>query len=145
MVLHNILPTNDRLYNIHLTDSGLCRTCGGLDTRMHQLTECGEGKEIWDWTRTRIAWMLRTDPARIAQERLLRTQFQIWKPRRHMAVLRFLANMGRFRMQERQAPSAQEYCEFLRRTRWKACQATRRITCGKLLGGFSVKTSCSDR
>ena len=127
MVLHDILPTNDRLYNIHLTDSELCGTCGGQDTRMHQLTECGEGKEIWDWTRIRIAWIMRTDPARIAQERLLRPQFQIWEPRRHRAVLWFLANMVWFRMQERQAPSAQEYCKFLRRTRWEVYQATRRM------------------
>jgi type IV secretory pathway TrbD component len=41
-------------------------------------------------------------------------------PRRHGAVLWILAHMVWFRMQERRAPSAQDYSDFLRRARWKA-------------------------
>ena len=64
-VIHDILPTNERLHRIQLVYSDLCRTCGDKDTSMHRLTECGEGKVIWDWTRKRIACMLRTDPCRM--------------------------------------------------------------------------------
>jgi hypothetical protein len=67
-VIHDILPTNERLHTIRLTDSALCSTFGERDTITHRITECGEGREIWEWTRKRIAWKLRMDPAWIAQD-----------------------------------------------------------------------------
>jgi hypothetical protein len=106
-VIHDILPTNERLYTIRLNGSKLCRTCGEKDTCLHQITECGEGKAIWKWARKRIAWILRTDPSRIPQEWFLRPQFQIWPPRRHRIVLWILAHIGWFKMWERRAPSSQ--------------------------------------
>jgi hypothetical protein len=42
-MIHDILPTNERLHTIRLTDSALCSTCGERDTLMHRITECGEG------------------------------------------------------------------------------------------------------
>jgi hypothetical protein len=56
-VIHDILPTNEWLHTIRLTDSALCVTCGERDTPMHRITECGEGREIWEWTRKLIAWI----------------------------------------------------------------------------------------
>jgi hypothetical protein len=73
---YEIVPTNERLYTTRLTDSTLCKHCLELYTIMHSLTECGEWERIWDWTRKRIAWILRTDPARIPRDWTLRPQFQ---------------------------------------------------------------------
>jgi hypothetical protein len=67
-VIHDILPTNERLNTIRLTDSALCSQCGERDTLLHRITECGEGREIWEWTRKRIAWILRMDPVWIPEE-----------------------------------------------------------------------------
>jgi hypothetical protein len=39
---------------------------------MHRMTECGAGTAIWEWTKERIAWILRTDPSPIPQEWILR-------------------------------------------------------------------------
>jgi hypothetical protein len=111
----------------------LCSTCGERDTLMHRITECGEGREIWKWTRKRIAWILRTDPVWIPQERTLRPQFHIWPPRRHRAVLWIIAHMVWYRIQESRTPSAQENFDFLRRARWKAYQDTGRM---KKIGNY---------
>jgi hypothetical protein len=62
---------------------------------------------------------LRTIPARISQEWILRPQFHVWPPSRHRTVLWVLAHMVCFRLRERRAPSVRDYSDFLRRTRWK--------------------------
>jgi hypothetical protein len=119
-VIHDILLTNERLHTIRLTNSVLFSTCGERDTTMHRITECGEGRKIWEWTRQRIAWILRMDPARIPQEWTLRPQFHIWPPRRHRAVLWITAHKVWYRLRESRTSSAQQYLDFLRRARWKA-------------------------
>lgn len=62
MVIHDLLPTNTRLHRVRLVDTDNCREYEGQDDTLHRLTECGVGREIWEWTRTRIAWIHRTDP-----------------------------------------------------------------------------------
>jgi hypothetical protein len=126
-VIHDILPTKKRLHTIRLTDSALCSTCGERDTIMHRITECGEGREIWEWTRKHIAWIMRMDPAWIPHEWTLRPQFHILPPRRHRAVVWIIAHMVWCRVQKSRTPSAQEYLDFLRRDRWKAYQETGRL------------------
>jgi hypothetical protein len=103
-VIHDILPTNEQLQNIWLKDSALCSTCGEQDTIMHRIRECGEGREIWEWTRKRIAWILRMDPAWSPHEWTLRPQFHIWSPWRHRAVLWIIAHMVQYRVQESRTP-----------------------------------------
>lgn len=61
MVIHDIIPTNARLHRIRLMDTDNCTQCRRQDTMLHRLTECGVGQEIWEWTRTRIARIQRTD------------------------------------------------------------------------------------
>jgi hypothetical protein len=113
-MIHDIIPTNERLHTIHITDSALCKQCGEQDTIMHRLTEWGEGARIWDWTRKRIAWILRTDPARIPLDWTVRPQFHIWPPRRHRPVLWILAHMVWSRIRESRTRSGQEYSDSLR-------------------------------
>jgi len=55
IVLHDIVPTNERLHVIRLVKSDRCRLCGRRDTLVHRLTECNEGTAIWLCTRERIA------------------------------------------------------------------------------------------
>jgi hypothetical protein len=37
--MHDLLPTNDRLAAIHLTDTTLCSSCGHPDSLQHRITE----------------------------------------------------------------------------------------------------------
>jgi len=59
-VLHDLIPTNVRLHRIKMTPSISCQRCTMADTLEHRLTECGEGRRIWQYTKIRIALMLRT-------------------------------------------------------------------------------------
>ena len=133
-VIHDILPTNQRLDKIRLVDSPRCSQCGEPDTVQHRMTECGEGTRIWNWTKRRIAWILRNDPTNILQD-WTRPQFQLWPPQRHRAVIWILAQIVWYRTKEDRAGNEQVYNEFLRRTRWKANQANaRKSYVGNYLG-----------
>jgi hypothetical protein len=127
-VIHDILPTNERLHAIRLAVSPLCSNCGEHDTIMHRIIECGEGRKIWEWTRNRIAWILRMDPVWIPNEWTIHPQFELWPPQRHRVVFWILAHMVWCRTRGGWTLSAQEYIDFLRRTPWKANRDTRRAT-----------------
>jgi len=128
MVKEDILPTNERLHKIRLVDSPVCGHCGEPDTVQHRGTACGEGASIWLWTKRRLAWFLRIDPAHISPDWTTRPQFRIWPPQRHRAVLWILAQMMWNRIKESRAYTEQDYSDVLRRTRWKAYQAKYRRT-----------------
>ena len=127
-MIHDILPTNVRLHKIRLADSPLCGHCGEPDTVQHRVTACDVGARIWFWTKRRIAWILRIDRAQIPPDWTTRSQFRLWPPQRHRAVLWILARMVWYRIEESQACTEQGYSDFLRRTRWKAFQAKHRRT-----------------
>ena len=50
------------------------------------------------WTKRRIAWILRIDPAHIPPDWTTRPQFRLWPPQRHRAVLCILAQMVWYRI-----------------------------------------------
>jgi hypothetical protein len=93
ILVHDITPTNVRLHRIRLVDTENCTQCGRHDTMLHCLTECGIGKEIWEWTRTQIPRRQRTDPRRIPADWLFRLCFKSWPCQRHQAIMWFLAHM----------------------------------------------------
>jgi hypothetical protein len=100
-VIHYIIPTNERLAKIHLTDTMLCKYCGQPDTLQHHITECNEGTDIWRWTRARLAIILRTNPIYISPEWTIRPQFHFFPPptQRQGAILWVLAHLVYFRIQ----------------------------------------------
>jgi hypothetical protein len=93
LVIHEPIPTNERLAAIHLVESDTCRQCGKPDTLMHLLMECDNGLVEWDWTRRRVATMLRTDPRHISREWVLRPHFRFWPPHKQRAIQWTLAQL----------------------------------------------------
>ena len=47
IVVHDIVPTNERLHTIRLVESDRCRHCGRGDNLVHRMTECNEVTAIW--------------------------------------------------------------------------------------------------
>jgi hypothetical protein len=85
--IHDIIPRNERLATIRLTDTSLCAKCGNSDSLQHRIVACGEGPVIWHWTRTRIAKILQRDPRSIPAEWTIRPDIQIWPPQKQKAVI----------------------------------------------------------
>jgi hypothetical protein len=46
LVIYDLLPTNERLHRINLTETSICNVCGEEDTRLHRLIECQWGKKF---------------------------------------------------------------------------------------------------
>jgi hypothetical protein len=114
-IIHDIVPTRERLGVINLTQSVLCPRCNTPDTLAHRITECGDGKRQWAWTRMRLAVILRTDQRHIPVSWLLRPAFRLWPAPRHRAVLWLLATFVEYRMGRTLTLSLQNYIDFLAR------------------------------
>jgi len=61
-VIHDVIPTNDRLHCIRMSSTDGCNECHKKDTLIHRLTECDEGRDTWALVKSIIAQMLRTIP-----------------------------------------------------------------------------------
>jgi len=118
-VIYDIIPTNVRLHRIHMVSSDTYRRWTATDTLEHQQIACGEGRTIWCYTKTLPARMLRTIPARISDEWILRSQFTIWPSKRHRAILWVIANFVIFRIQQHTSLTFHEFMDFLHRSGWK--------------------------
>jgi hypothetical protein len=86
-VIHDILLTKKRLKKIRLFPTDSCGDCGKTVTIKHRIIGCGEGGKMWTWTKTQIAWMLRTEPDNIPGSWVTCPQFNFWPPNRHRAIL----------------------------------------------------------
>jgi len=117
--IHNITPTNVRLHLINIVPFDSCRRCTAADTLEHRLIACGEGRTIWQYTKTLLARKLRTIPARIPGDWALHPHFNIWLPKRHRAILWLLANVVVYRIQQQTTLKLQDFMDFLLRSRWK--------------------------
>jgi len=120
-MIHDILPTNEKLHKIKMSPTDGCKECGKKDTLIHRLTEFGEGQPMCERTRKFIATMLRSIPARIPNEWLLRPQFYLWLPQRQRAVLWVLCRFVMFRL-NRQGPTLHDLMNFVRRSNWNMYQ-----------------------
>jgi hypothetical protein len=117
--VHDIFPTNERQYSIGLRDIPMCLVCNQKDTILHRVTSCIGARDIWYWTRFRIAMMLRVNPQHVPFTWLLFPAMHIWPPPRHNAIIWVLGHMISFSLQEHPKLDLQDYIDFLRRSRWK--------------------------
>jgi hypothetical protein len=62
VVMHELIPTNERLATSQLAETYRCPLCGSTDILQHRLTQFGGGPVTWNWTRLRLAAITRTDP-----------------------------------------------------------------------------------
>jgi hypothetical protein len=53
--IHDIVPTNDMLAAIRLTNTNFCAKCGKTGSIQHTITECMEGRLIWTWTQKKTS------------------------------------------------------------------------------------------
>jgi hypothetical protein len=79
-----------------------CVICGETDTLLHRLAQCSAGAVIWDWTRIRIATMLRVHQSVIPDDWTLRPMYHFWPPQKHAAVTWILARFICYRTQLRE-------------------------------------------
>ena len=120
--MHELIPINERLVTIQLAETDRCTKCGKSDSLQHRLSQCGEGSEIWNWTRARLAAITRTDPCHIPEDWTLRPDFHFWCPPKQAALLCRLAHWVEYQTQSHRRLSLQDYTDILRRARWKAYQ-----------------------
>jgi hypothetical protein len=145
--IHALIPTNERLHKIHLSPTDQCRLCNQMYTLSHRLTDCGEGRMMWLWTRRRKATILRLDERNIPEEWLIRSDFRIWPPKRNCAVLWFLIHLVVYRTKQDPSLTMNDYLDFMRRSKWKLdTRANRTSLVGnylQVLGTWHCERKCN--
>jgi len=126
--IHDIVPTQARIHKIRIAPTENCRLCDRKHTLLQRLVECGDGRYQWEWTKERLAIMLRTGPRWIPEEWLLLPHITLWHPQRQRAVLWVLAQSVGFRSQLERNLTFQDYIDFLRRSKYKFYAKRNRIT-----------------
>ena len=125
-VIHDIIPTNERLHRIRIAPTDLCFECNQKDTLIHRMIECGENAANWKRIQNHIARMLRVAPKNIPHDWLIRPQMKLWPPQRQRAVLWLLARYVSFTIERRRSQNPIELMDFLKRSRWKLYQSSHR-------------------
>jgi hypothetical protein len=125
-IIHDLIPTNERLHKIRLSPTERCTLCNEKDTLQHRIIECGEGTKTWEWTCNKMAMILRLDPRYIPQEWIMRQQFRLWPPQKHRAILWFIGHIALYRGQQRRELTHNDFMDFLRRHKWKMYQEPKR-------------------
>jgi len=120
--IHDVIPTNDRLAAIWLTNSGACSKCGHPYSLQHRIIECGDGPIIWNWTRHKMRIILRMDHKFIPPQWTLRTAFLHCPPQRPAAILWILTHLVHYRLQAHCRLSLRHYMDYLKYSRRKVNQ-----------------------
>jgi hypothetical protein len=133
IVVHDIMPTNDRLRKINLYTDGKCNRCDHCDTITHRYTMCTNTQPLWDWTRKRIAYYLRTSPQNVLDDWICFPDFNLYPPQRQNATIWILGHMIGY-ITNNNSVTLQDYLDFMRRARWKEQQLHgRHKNCGRYL------------
>ena len=132
-VIHDILPTHDRLASINLVPNSQCPRCTAEDSVVHRVLHCQDGPLQWTWTRQKIALILRTEARHIPNNWTTTPDMQLWPPQRHTAVIWILAHYVFYRLQNNRRMSLSDYIEYMRRARWKSNTASCRPKTGRYL------------
>ena len=54
LLIHNCLPTRDRLFRLNMCDSAQCTSQDGIEDTEHLFTACVRTQVAWEWSRRKI-------------------------------------------------------------------------------------------
>jgi hypothetical protein len=132
VVVHDIVPTNERLAVKRITDIDRRTQCDRLDTLTHRIISCQEEEGMWTWTKGKIAQILRIDPRHIPAEWALRPTLKVWPPQRHAAIIWILAHFMAYKLQGHRCLTLLDYTAYLRRKGPKQCDRHHRKQQGNI-------------
>ena len=58
LVIHNILPTRDRLHRMNMSNSDICKKLDGVEDVEHLFTGCVRTQVAWAWTRRKVIHLM---------------------------------------------------------------------------------------
>jgi hypothetical protein len=117
-IVHDIVPTNSRLHDINLHETGNCQYCGTRDTLIHRFTECNEAKMIWSWMQKSVACYLRMNSWHVPNTWITLPDFEIYPLQRNNATISMIGHMLGY-VYDNPSLTLQDFLDFLKRARWK--------------------------
>jgi hypothetical protein len=116
-VIHDIVPTRQRLTMIQVASDPRCLLCGEEDTLEHRLLLCGQGPILWRWTRGVLSAFLRNNHTDIPDAWVWCPAYVIWPPQRRAAVSWFVAHFVHYRLPWQHGQSLNDFRLYLQAAR----------------------------
>lgn len=133
MVVHDIVPTKERLYRIRMSASDSCSYCGQGDSILHRLTSCPRVRPVYIQAQ---AFLQRIHFPINRQEQFIRPDYLTTPRTRQNSALWIIGHTIHFLVNTDGQLDKDLYSAYLKRTRWKI-DASRVIELyGQYLSGF---------
>lgn len=112
LVVHDIIPTNKRLFDLNMKEYPDCDTCGSVDTILHRITECGQMATWWEWTIRMLVARCDIPINYFNINWFLRPEFTLQPSEKHTFVLWVLATVMEFVFPSRGSYFVEEFKNF---------------------------------
>jgi len=126
LVIYDLVPTNVRLYNIHLMATDSCSECGATDTLKHLLPERGASADLGIYTSALLAYFSSNDNSTCLES------VSIVPPSKFGSAQNTKLSYGSFRtwylLVKFLDLYQHSYLDFTRRTRWRGSQCRTQLT-----------------
>ena len=86
-LVHDIIPTNERLHRIHLSQTDRCTRCNRWDTALHRATACGNAADVWAWLRATLANLTGQPVTTFQQDFVVRPDQKLNSKNTHCTVM----------------------------------------------------------
>lgn len=90
-VVNDVVPTNEKLHRIGLSDTYNCCKCGLVDTLIHRFT-CGGHLRNWEWVRQKIGLLTRTNERKYIPDILIRPDEKYFPEKKNNCIMWILGN-----------------------------------------------------
>jgi hypothetical protein len=124
-VIHDILRTQDRLHKVRLSSTNKCRNCPEPDIIANRIITCGNGREIWHWTKIKVAQIINKTPDHIPDKWPTCPHYILPSPQPNRAVSWMPAILVESRTQSQRELTLQEYIDIFKRSR---CKLSTKVT-----------------
>ena len=118
-VVHDIIPTRERLFKIKMTPTNKCSLCNQVDTIMHRLTQCPSALSIWLFVQGYIQHELKDSNINFTPNMFLFPDFVCTPKSKHEHLLYLMGYTIQYLITRYGMTDKEEYMDYLRRSRWK--------------------------
>lgn len=92
-LIHNIIPLNQRLYELGISSSAECSSCHQIDDLRHRITTCNSNHLLWTKYLYMVSILLHTSPRNLSFDDLIRfPAYRYFPPRKKKFLLWLTAN-----------------------------------------------------
>jgi hypothetical protein len=117
-IIHEIVPTKERLEAIHLSGTELCNQCGNTDTLQHRIRLSWRSHKMELGPQKNCSTTPHRPPKK--DNWTIRPLFRFEPPKRQTEIVQIIAHLVEYMMQRKKRFTLIDYIDFVHRAKCKA-------------------------